>query len=167
MKPKAYLANQLGFSELGRLTLKQIVLPALSDTGIQVIEPFEECSVVPLPICFDNNYAQYKLSFEQFGTSVGQTNNDAMQKSDLMIPILDGGHPVDDGVASEIGYFAAIHPKAPIFALRSDFRLAENISSKINCQILSYIRMGGGSLQNNLENWTAAIKWWVTHHYQA
>lgn len=85
-----------------------------------------------------------------------------MQNSDCLLAVLDGGHAVDDGVASEIGYYAGMR-RGPIFALRSDFRGGENIAVSINPQLLGYILESKGKLidgQGALERWFQAIKDW-------
>jgi len=81
----------------------------------------------------------------KFNLKVAPINNAVMRDSDCQLAILDGGHAVDDGVSSEIGFYAAIR-RGPIFALRSDIRRGENLATGINLQVLGYIVESGGRL---------------------
>jgi hypothetical protein len=161
---KAYLSNQLGFSQTGRYLLDTLIIPRIQKIGIIINEPFEEGKKL---IDFNHLkelrlHEEVKRFWEEFNLKVTPANNLLMQNSDCMLAILDGGHVVDDGVASEIGYYAGIK-KGPIFALRSDFRGGENIATPINPQVLGYIIESGGKLidgENALEKWSEAVKEW-------
>ena len=83
-----------------------------------------------------------------------------MQNLKCLLAILDGGHTVDDGVASEIGYYVGVKG-GPIFALRSDLRGGENITVSVNPQILGYIQQSGGTLiegTDAIERWFEEIR---------
>lgn len=159
----AYFPNQLGFSETGTMLL-DIIKPRIEEIGIKVYDPFVECGKE-----FDlsnlnslEKYSDRERYLKKFSQKIGKINNALMKKSDCLIAILDGGHSVDDGVASEIGFYAGIK-RGPIFALRSDFRLAENMALSINAQILSYIQMSRGYLAeppNAMDKWHNRIKKW-------
>ena len=61
-----------------------------------------------------------------------------------MIALLDGGHAIDDGVSSEISYFAVKH--GSMFGIRTDPRLAENIAGGVNSAVSHFFdneRYGG------------------------
>ncbi len=162
-----YLSNQLGFSEIGRRTLDTLIIPKIKDIGFTVLDPFEMCGK---ELDFDllarlNKSEDVKKFWDEFNAKVTTINNNLMNSSVAQCTILDGGHTVDDGVASEIGYFYGAK-LGPIFALRSDFRLADNMSTSVNSQILGYIKQSGGSLAvppNAMDNWFAAIK----QHYDS
>lgn len=49
-----------------------------------------------------------------------QQNLDAIDNSDIIVAILDGGSDVDSGTAWELGY--AFANKKPVLALKTDFR---------------------------------------------
>jgi nucleoside 2-deoxyribosyltransferase len=165
---KAYLANQFGFYELGRLCiLDNFLIPKLKAIGITINDPFEENKKF-----FDGEelkrleeaglYNEVKLFWQRFDEKVTPTNNKYMQDSDCLLALLDGGHAVDDGVASEIGYYAGIK-RGPVFGLRSDFRGGENIGCSINPQVQGYIRESGGVIitpPNAIERWFEEIKKW-------
>ena len=158
---KAYLASQFGFSQTGKYILDNLIIPKIKETGIIVIDPFVECDKE-----FDVDYLESLEKYEDrkeylrdFNKEITPINNRLMQKSDCLVAILDGGHSVDDGVASEIGYYAGIK-KGPIFALRSDFRLGENMAVSINPQILGYIYQSGGFLDDCIYKFFTDIKNW-------
>ncbi len=95
---------------------------------------------------------------KEFNVKVPIINNNLMEESQCMIALLDGGHSLDDGVSSEIGYYAGRFPEKPIFALRTDFRLCENQAGKINVQVHGYITMSGQELFTTLESHNAALR---------
>jgi len=160
---RAYLANQFGFSETGRFILDTLIKPRITAIGITINDLFLECGKE-----LDFGYLSKLTSHEDkvryweiFSRKVTPINNRFMQGSDCLLAILDGGPAVDDGVASEIGYYAGIR-RGPIFALRSDFRSGENIAVSINPQLLGYITSRGKLIDgpNALERWFQAIKDW-------
>lgn len=162
---KAYLANQFGFYELGkRCILDNFIKPKIQEIGITINDPFVECGK---ELDFDylsflKSHIAVKKYWEKFSHQVTPINNRLMQNSDCLLALLDGGSAIDDGVASEIGYYAGIE-RGPIFALRSDFRCGENIAVSINPQVLGYILQSKGQLidgENAVERWFEAIKKW-------
>ena len=165
MKPtSAYLSNQFGYSETGKYLLDNVIKPRITKLGIQINDPFLECEK---ELDFRRlqeltAYKDHKEFWMEFGDKVTPINNKLMQSSDCMLAILDGGHAIDDGVASEIGYYYGIR-RGPIFALRSDVRCGENMAVTINLQVLGYIKLSGGILAEGnsaLEKWISAIKGW-------
>lgn len=161
---KGYLANQFGFSETGRYILDNLIKPKIREIGIIVHDPFIECAK-ELDLNYLeklNNYNERKKYLEEFSRKITPINNHLMQDSDCFLAILDGGHVIDDGVASEIGYYAGIQ-RGPIFALRSDFRLGENMAVLVNPQIEGYISLSQGYLasgKDSIDSWFFKIKDW-------
>src|SRR3989344_4075020 len=154
---EAYLANQFGFSETGRYVLDTLIKPRITAMGITIHDPFVECGkVLDLSsIARLERYEDRRRFWADFSRKVTPINNGLMRRSDCQLPILDGGHAIDDGVASEMGYYAGI-ARGPIFALRSDFRCGENIAVTINPQLLGYILLSKGYLSdgpNAMERW--------------
>ena len=145
------------------------VKDSIKAIGIVVLDPFEECKK-ELDFAVLDQLADFESKtkyWKQFSRKVTSINNQLMRQSQCQLAILDGGHAVDDGVASEIGYYAAlveggIIPKGfgRIFALRSDFRLGENIGCKVNPQIEGYIHQTGGTIAENLDCWLKDIAMW-------
>jgi len=156
-----YVANQFGFSETGRFLLEKMIKPRVRAIGINVYDPFEECEK-ELDLEHLSKLEKYSERLEymqKFGHKITHINNALMKKSNCMIAILDGGHTVDDGVASEIGYFAGIE-QGPIFALRTDFRLVESMANTVNWQIIGYIEQSKGKLVNSKEEYFSEIRKW-------
>ena len=161
---KAYLANQFGFSETGKYILESLIKPKIHEIGIIIHDPFLECGKE-----FDPDYLLKLERYEdridyyvEFNSKVSLINNRLMRDSNCLLAVLDGGHQIDEGVASEIGYYAGIE-QGPIFALRSDLRSGENIATSVNPQILGYIQHSKGVLvdgNNALERWFSEIQKW-------
>lgn len=158
---KAYLANQFGFSETGRYILDNLIKPRIQKIGITILDPFEECkkelNFEELLDCV--TYNQKYDFWLDFSKKVEPINSKLAHESDCLLAILDGGHQVDDGVASEIGYYVGTGI-GPVFTLRSDFRCGENMAMIINPQIFGYINKSGGCLENTMENWFYKIERW-------
>jgi len=143
----AYLANQLGFASIFSLTISAIK-SRLESIGLEVYEPFNEAGIYENEIIKANKTDSIKkqtMIWNDLNDKIGNLNNELMSKSDCLIVLLDGGHIIDDGVSSEIGHYATLK-KGPVFALRTDFRLSENLGASINLQILRYINESGGEL---------------------
>lgn len=161
----AYLSNQLGFSETGKYVLDNLIKPKILEAGIQINDPFERLAE-ELDFAYLSKLDRHEdvqHFWDTFSKKVTPINNGLMLNSDCMVALLDGGHAVDDGVASEIGYFSALK-LGPIFALRSDVRLGENLAVTINPQVLGYITESGGELfegPRSIERWAAAINNWA------
>lgn len=170
MEIKGYLSNQWGLSETGRILAKW-VKDKIQDIGIVVLDPFEECgkelNCAELATVAD--FEVKRKYWEQFSRKITPINNKLMRQSHCQLAILDGGHAVDDGVSSEIGYYAAlveegVIPKGfgKIFALRTDFRLGENIGCVVNPQIEGYIYQTGGTISKKSDCWFQEIALWYT-----
>jgi len=166
---KAYIANQFGFSKTGEFLLEELIKPGLLKIGVTALDPFEACG---LEIDFKRletleKHEDIVAFWDEFNQKVTPINNKLIRDSDCLLAILDGGPAVDDGVASEIGYYAA-SGLGPIFALRTDFRCGENLAASINPQVYGYIKMTGGKLVDRasagekvIDLWFEEIKLWV------
>ncbi len=160
-----YLANQFGFSQTGSSLLDQIKL-RLSCIGFTVFEPFCECNKEfeweKLEQAKKSDSLDDYLAFwKDINQTLGYINEQGMKRAHLMTALLDGGHSVDDGVAAEIGYFAALE-RGPIIALRTDLRCGENPACLINPQLLYFIEISGGQFigpdQGGLDGWYKALQ---------
>ncbi len=167
-RPQVYLSNQLGFSETGRYTLTHLIKPRLDKAGVDVIDPFKECGKLLdfkqlTEIEAEGTVSKLKEFWNSFNSKVTSTNNNLMERSRAMALILDGGHAADDGACSELGYYAHFKDR-PVFALRTDFRAADNLSTTINSQLLGYINKteaAAGGLFDNVDDWVDAIESWA------
>ncbi|MEM4254460.1 MAG: nucleoside 2-deoxyribosyltransferase [Candidatus Woesearchaeota archaeon] len=142
----AYIANQFGFSTSGKELLDKFYNRLENEAGILPLCPFSACEEF-----FDKKRLgslktiDEQLAFwDEFNRIVGRVNYEVlMPKSKLMIAILDGSHSLDDGVAAEIGFYAAEYKgKKPIVGIRSDFRLSENPAAPINIAVRYFIDRG-------------------------
>lgn len=161
---KAYLANQFGFSETGKYVLDNLIIPKLKKMGLTVFDPFEECGKNLDLECKEKlekegKYQEVRNFWEGFISKIGQINQRLLQQSDCLLAILDGGHSSDDGVSNEIGRYSEMK-RGPVFALRTDFRLCENMASSVNVMLLDDILKTGGKLCKSIDEWFSEIEKW-------
>ena len=154
-----YLANQLGFSETGRIALNIFIITKLEQIGYKVWEPFREgAKYLDIEhINSLNTYEERRKAFAIANQKIARNNIIMPSKSKVMAPILDGGHSVDDGVAGELGEYYA-RGYGPIIALRTDFRLSENIGCLVNLQLEKYIKKSGGKICASMNEWYAKLE---------
>ena len=139
----AYVGSQLGFNEPGKQYLNDIFYPELKKRKVLPLCPFAACAeYLDLSKLNENmSLKEYTAFWEDFNKIIGPVNYESlMLHSKFMIAIFDGSHASDDGLCSEVGYFASKH--GPIVGVRSDLRLAENIASPINVAIRYFIDQG-------------------------
>ena len=101
-----YLANDYGFSKLGKVGPLPQLVDELTRLGVDVWEPFER-----------NN----QIDFAQKGWAyrVGQADYADVRNSDGIFAVVNGCPP-DEGVMIELGMAIALHK--PVFLYRDDFR---------------------------------------------
>jgi len=157
------LQTRLDFLSLEEVFLSEALFRSLKEWGFEVFEPFYEAR--DLDFAKTNSipdFEEKKKYWQNLNDIMGKRNCDAMKKSDLVLALLDGGPDVDSGVASEIGYYAALK-RGPILALRSDLRGGENIGTSINLQVAYYIIQSGGFITDgdkSTERWYEEVKKW-------
>jgi nucleoside 2-deoxyribosyltransferase len=146
---RIYLAGPLGFSEAGR-AFKIELMKRLTNLGYDVLDPFELTpsseieAVERLPTLDQKREAWRKLN-----TVIGRTNQQAIDRVDIVLAILDG-QDVDSGTAAEIGY--AYARGKPILGYRGDFRIAaDNIGATVNLQVEYFINASGGRIVQSVE----------------
>jgi len=139
---KIYIASPLGFSEIGKKFLYGKIIPIIECAGYQVIDPWKLTpdnlikSVLDLPLGEER-----KNKFVELDKIIGKNNEQGIRKSTGLFAVLDGVD-VDSGVASEIGFAAAL--EKPILGYRNDFRLAsENEGAIVNIQVEYFIKNNG------------------------
>ncbi len=105
-KPTLYLANNYGFSEVGKRSLQPIE-ETLSEMGFEIWEPFKRCNAV---------------STVESDAPIRMANGNAkdIRECDIVFAIVNG-EPPDVGVFCEIG-IAAAWDKPRVF-FRDDFRV--------------------------------------------
>jgi nucleoside 2-deoxyribosyltransferase len=138
-----YLANQLGFSETGKIILSKHIIPEL-EKYFTVLEPFRDSGTIK------------KMTSQDAAKAIILLNRKLMSKSKVMAPILDGSHATDDGIASEIAEYA-LKRIGPIIALRTDLRQHDS-NFAVNPQLSGYIRESGGKLCASLAEWYSELR---------
>ncbi len=135
VKKKCYLASPLGFSEVGRLFMKQRLVPFLKAMNLKVLNPWDfqdlndEMESINTIQNFDKRVSRLRIINE----AIARKNQSMIDEADILIAVLDGVD-VDSGTASEIGYAYAKNKK--VYGYRGDFRLSsDNIGSKVNLQV--------------------------------
>jgi nucleoside 2-deoxyribosyltransferase len=152
MSYNIYLANGLGFSELGRKSLKY--LKNMLKKMAKIIDPFEYNSDIGLKIEeieADETKPLHlvKSSLRKLNYEIGIRNKDLIIKSDLVLAILDG-NDLDSGTSAEIGFAYGIGKK--IIGYRGDFRKSgDNFGSSFNIQVEFFIRSSGGEIFRSIE----------------
>jgi len=155
---RVYLAGPLGFSEAGRTFYYDTLIPELARLRYQILDPWALTDkrkidkVVRMPLSEEKREAWKKLNEE-----IGRNNKKAIDKSDVLLAILDGSD-VDSGTAAEIGY--AFGRGKRILGYRGDFRLsADNEGSVVNVQVEYFILASGGQIVRHLYDlWPALAK---------
>ncbi len=152
----AYIASPLGFSEAGRLFYKTVFLPLIAEVGFVILDPWELTPARLINSVQNLPYGQEKKEqWSKINSIMGSNNRLAIEKSDIVIAVLDGTN-VDEGTASEIGYGAAL--KKTIIGYRNDFRLSsENEGCKVNLQVEYFINFSGGKIVTDLESLKKAL----------
>jgi nucleoside 2-deoxyribosyltransferase len=154
-----YLANEFGFEDPGREFVCKEVVPTLEKIGYVVLEPFRE------------NFKNYDWKHINSLKTVDARNNALiaadlvtganniilMNRSKVLAAILDGSHTGGIGVGSEIGYYFS--KGRPIIAVRTDFRLAENPTSRVDIQVTHFITHSpSGKFCASYPDWYAELK---------
>ncbi len=128
-----YVASGQGFNYPGRFFLDHYVHPNLERKGAFILDPFALCGEYLELSLFDESrpLADIRKGWERFNNIIIPTVNYglAIPRAGLLFAICEG-YPVDEGMAAEMANIATNF--APIVAVRSDFRLAENIASGTN-----------------------------------
>jgi nucleoside 2-deoxyribosyltransferase len=147
MARAVYVASPLGFSAVGRLYYRDVLLPAVKAEGLRVLDPWAPkhardsglASALKLPVG-DERIA--KLSHANHAAA--ERNFEMIQQADGLLAVVDG-NDVDSGTAAEIGAACALGK--PIVGLRTDFRsMGDNDGSPINLQVEYFVRRSGGVL---------------------
>ncbi|HMF34575.1 MAG TPA: nucleoside 2-deoxyribosyltransferase [Candidatus Lokiarchaeia archaeon] len=157
-RPRIYLANPLGFSELGRIALDEI--RARLEIHFDVIEPFaysadlgaqlQKLALLQLPL------AAQKEKMQAINHQIGERNIQALAKIDLVVAILDEADP---GTAAEVGYAFALGK--PIWGYYGDFRLkGDNPATWVNLQVQYFVEASGGKMCLTLEELLGQLNRW-------
>lgn len=155
-----YLANPLGFSELGRVALDATLLPALGSWGYAVYEPFagarDLADAMEALAARGPPDAAALAQLREINARVGARNRDWLERCDLVVAVLDDPDP---GVAAEIGHASALGK--PVFGYYGDFRVrGDNPGAVVNLQVQYFIEASGGVIARSLDALERALATW-------
>ena len=149
----AYLASPLGFTDAGQEFMKRKLSPMLKNLGLTILNPWDSLDFTSLEIkkiLTITNYEERILRLKSLNNEIAKGNEEMINKSDIMIAVLDGTD-VDSGVAAEIGFAYANGKK--IIGYRGDFRVTgDNVGAIVNLQVEYFISQSGGTIATNLED---------------
>ncbi len=151
IKPIAYIAGPLGFSEVGRLFHNTVLIPLVTEIGFEVRDPWVLTPGELRKSARARPDGQKKKErWSSIKSVIGRNNALAIEESDIIIAVLDGVD-VDSGTAAEIGFGSALGKT--VIGYRGDVRLsAENEGSIVNLQVEYFIYLYGGEIVTNLES---------------
>jgi nucleoside 2-deoxyribosyltransferase len=154
---KLYVASPLGFSEAGRQFYYDTLLPRLTTSGCEILDPWMLTDAAKIKAASDMPYGSEKRdAWRKLCAEIGRNNAAAIADCDALLAVLDGSD-VDSGTAAEIGYAFAL--KKHIVGYRSDFRLAgDNEGAIVNLQVEYFIRQSGGTIVTDLDAVAEALR---------
>lgn len=138
-----YVGSQFGFNEPGKSYLNDFFYPKLEELGILPLCPFSACEEYLNLSQFkvDMTVQEQTILWNEFNKIIGKVNYETlMPKAKFMIALLDGSHPVDDGLSAEVAYFAERYGR--VLGIRSDIRISENPDAPINPAVRYFIDLG-------------------------
>ncbi len=150
---KIYIASPLGFSESGRLFLKEKIKPMLSELGFEILDPWEGIENLS-----EEEINKGELSYGE-RLKIGKRNEEALNKAEAVLAILDGPD-VDSGTSAEIGY--AYAKGKIIMGYRSDLR--KSGEDMVNLQIETFIIESGGKITRSLDELRKNLEVLTQHH---
>lgn len=156
-KVAIYLASPLGFSEAGRHFYYKKLIPAVRQTGYEVLDPWKLAPLDKIQKVLEMRYGDEKRTvWKKLNMEIGENNKDAIDRSSGILAVLDGAD-ADSGTAAEIGYGFAIGKT--ILGYRGDFRLsADNEGGIVNLQVEYFIRASGGTIVTEIDKLRDELK---------
>ncbi len=144
-----YIAGPYGFSK-ATLPFHNKIIEILEEKNHIVLDTWKENDTDELKNALLMKPSHEKIeTLKKINYSIGKTNQNLIDSSNLIIAMLDGPD-VDSGTAAEIGYAYAKGKK--ILGCRLDFRKSgENEGCKINVQVEYFIKASGGYIYDNLD----------------
>ncbi len=127
--PKAYLASAFGFTESTRAYMRTVVVPALENLGLTVVNPWDLTPDEEVQAVLASGDP---LQLTALRRVIGERNAAAIRACDLLIANLDG-QELDGGVCWEMGFAYGLGK--PVFAWRDDFRASGELGGRVNLQV--------------------------------
>ena len=180
---KIYVANGLGFNDVGRHGLERLLIPALEHLNakpkvgidpkveqLKVIEPFADQNlldkIVPLfkEIDATDSVRERRQIRKKLQIIIGLHNIEHLARCDALLFAMDGGHSADDGGSWESGFLAGLdyakpkEERRPTFHWRSDFRLCESPISGVNCMFHGGAEITGGKVIEGMNSLPQVIE---------
>lgn len=151
---KVYVASPLGFTGAGRHWYREVLCPALSAAGVEILDPWEagEARFAAVP---DGPPGLRRAALEAANAEVGAANAAMITEADAVLAVLDGPD-VDSGTAAEVGYASALGRR--VVGLRTDIRPGgDNEAAVVNLQVEHFVRASGGVIVTDLEAAVSAL----------
>lgn len=146
-----YLASPLGFTEEGRLYIKDVLLPELGKIkDMNVVDPWS--AILKME---NEQIAHMDALGAKESKRIGSMNFESLRNSDVILANLNGADP-DSGTCIEIGYAHALGKT--IIGYRTDFRLSGDSHARVNLQVEAAIACSGGKLFYTLDEALAFLK---------
>lgn len=150
--PAVYVASPLGFTEPTRLFYAQVLLPAVSGCGAEVLDPWQASAAAFADAFALPEGPARDAAVRAANREAGATNERLVRACTAVLAVLDGVD-VDSGTAAEIGFAAALG--RPVVGWRSDLRLAgDNAQSLVNLQVEHFLT----SVHTDLDEALAALR---------
>jgi nucleoside 2-deoxyribosyltransferase len=148
-QPSVYLAGPLGFSEAGRGFQKGTLIPLITNSGCQVLDPWQLTDLSKIAAVEAMPYGPVRRhAWRSLDPEIAKNNRDAIDRAQAVLAVLDGTD-VDSGTAAEIGY--AFARGKVIIGYRGDFRLSsDNEGSTVNLQVEYFIKQSGGTIVDSI-----------------
>lgn len=149
---KIYLASPLGFSCEGE-TYRSKIRVQLMELAFEVLDPWECAGQFEQEVkdsyALDSTITRTTV-FENLAIRIGTANIDMIDRSDIIVAVLDGTEP-DSGTVAELGY--AVGRGKRVYGLRTDVRDSGDFPGlPINLQVLTFITVSGGCLFRNIHD---------------
>ena len=153
---RVYLASPLGFAASTMGFMDELVT-ILSEI-VEIENPWAKTEFSKAIVaCGEiDSHAERVAKLEAINFEIGRSNTEMIDRSDVVIAVLDGVD-VDSGTAAEVGYAFASSKR--VYGIRTDFRLAgDNLGSIVNLQVEYFIKAGGGRVVTTVDELIACAR---------
>jgi nucleoside 2-deoxyribosyltransferase len=154
---RIYMAGPLGFSEAGLRFHTDVLLKLVRRLGHEPLDPWALTDPAKLDAIRAMTWGKRRRdAWTRLDMEIGAINRRAIDRSDIVLAVLDGAD-VDSGTAAEIGYAFALGK--PIIGYRGDWRIcSDNEGSIVNLQVEYFVRESGGTIVTRAQDIERAIR---------